>query len=45
MAKCVCGSNMHESVTCPQCGGAGRKAGSSCSHCRGTGKKCPKGKG
>ena len=51
MAKCVCGSTMHESVSCPQCNGKGRKSGggfmsgsTQCSHCNGTGRKCPKGK-
>jgi DnaJ-class molecular chaperone len=50
MAKCVCGSSDHEAVTCPQCNGKGRKGGGAfsssyeCSHCKGTGKKCPKGK-
>lgn len=48
--KCVCGSASHESVTCPQCKGTGRKDGGwgvgwyKCSHCRGTGRVCPKGK-
>ena len=50
MKKCVCGSDMHESVDCPQCKGTGRKPGGAfsssteCGHCKGTGKKCPKGK-
>jgi transposase-like protein len=50
MAKCVCGNSSHESVTCPQCSGKGRKGGGGvsasyeCSHCNGTGQKCPKGK-
>ena len=50
MGKCICGSSSHDSATCPQCNGKGRKGGGfltsdyKCSHCNGTGRLCPKGK-
>ena len=45
----ICNQNDHKAVKCPRCNGRGTVSvpfgrDAECSHCNGTGKRCPRGR-